>query len=342
MAGQMIVSGFRGDTAAKTATLAKMIGQGRLGGVMYLKTNVRSLDDVAAMNAQFRAAGAPLAPLIALDQEGGQIERLTHEVGFPEVPSAATLGQAGDVRRAEALYSEMARGLAELGFNVNFGPVVDINVNPDNPVIARYGRAYGNAVETVDRFGAAFVEAHRAAHVLTVLKHFPGHGSSSGDSHKGFVDISKTWQTRELDPFRDLIADGLADMIMVGHLYHFGYGSDGKVPASLSPEWIDNVLRKQLRFEGVVITDDLEMGAIRQNFDRRDAVLRAVRAGVDLLLFSNTADYREGLADEIRGMLVDEARRDPAFAARLKESYLRIVALKSHLRRLAATTSPVY
>ena len=228
----------------------------------------------------------------------------------------------------------MAQGLKSLGFTLNFGPVVDLAVNPDNPIIARYKRAFSADADVVARYAAAFVHAHRQVGLLTALKHFPGHGSSTGDSHEGFVDITKTWVAEELDPFRSLIASGDADMVMVAHLYHakFGIKPGENLPASLSPAWIEGVLRHQLGFQGVVITDDLEMGAIRKLFTLPESVKQTVRAGADILLFSNTVKPRIGLADEVRQILVDEAEADPAFRARIIESYRRIVALKKAIR----------
>jgi beta-N-acetylhexosaminidase len=331
MAGQMIVVGFQGDDMgdASVEALAGAIGRGEIGGVMYLKTNVKSLDDVLTMNMTFRGASPDLPPFVTLDQEGGAVERLTEDVGFTEIPSAAEVakGSPGD---AEALYADMARRIAELGFTVNFGPVVDLDLNPDNLIIAKFGRAFGATPDEVEPYAEAFVRAHHAAGLLTALKHFPGHGSSTADSHEGFVHITDTWQPDELQPYQALIGDGLADMVMVGHLINTGVDAEG-LPSSLSPAWIEDVLRTELGFEGVVITDDLEMGAIREHFDLEETVVRAVSAGVDVLLFSNTAKYRASLADEVRAILVAKAEADPAFAARIEESYGRIVALKERI-----------
>jgi beta-N-acetylhexosaminidase len=250
------------------------------------------------------------------------------------VPAALDVAQTGDTLKAEALYSGMAEGLKSLGFNLNFGPVVDLDLNPDNPIIGHWKRSYGADPDTVVAFARAFVGAHRRAGILTALKHFPGHGSSEGDSHEGFVDISRTWQPQELDPFRDLAASGDADMVMVAHLFHekFGTHPDERQPASLSPAWIEGVLRHQIGYEGVVITDDLEMGAIRQRFSLAQSVVAAVRAGADILLFSNTVKPHIGLAEEIQKILVDTAEADPAFRSRIAQSYGRIVALKKSMR----------
>lgn len=170
------------------------------------------------------------------------------------------------------------------------------------------------------------------AGLATALKHFPGHGSSTADSHEGFVDITKTWSESELTPYRELIGEGVIDMVMVGHLYHADYANgDGQTPSSLSARWIDGVLRGDLGFDGVVISDDLEMGAIRDHFTLEETVVEAVKAGMDILLFSNTGYQRPELSKEVLAILLKQAEADPAFAARIEQSYERIVALKERL-----------
>lgn len=335
MAGQMIIVGFRGDDVSDKSVKAAAaeIAAGELGGVMYLKPNVKSLDAVKAMNEFFRSASPDLPPFITLDQEGGAVERLTKSVGFDELPNAETVASKYSPAQAERLYEEMARKVAALGFSVNFGPVADLDVNPDNQVIAKFGRAFGKSADTVAAYDEAFIAAHHAAGLITSLKHFPGHGSSTADSHEGFVDISKTWSAEELEPYRIMFADGYADMVMVGHLYHKDYagGGSAKLPATLSPAWIEGVLRGDLGFKGVVVSDDLEMGAIRKIYDLHDTVVQAVMAGTDVLLFSNTAAPSDGLAAKVRQILVDEAESDPAFRARIEASYARIFALKARI-----------
>lgn len=331
----MIVVGFEGDDAGDAGVEAVVaeLAAGRLGGVMYLKKNVANLTTVRAMNAQFQAAFPDLPAFITLDQEGGAVERLTKDVGFKEIPNAATVAARNGPEAARAIYAEMAKGIAAEGFTVNFGPVADLNTNPNNQIIARFGRAFSDRPEVVTEYDRAFIEAHHEAGLITALKHFPGHGSSTADSHEGFVDISRTWQPEELEPYRVLIGEGLADMVMVGHLYHADYADDdGETPSSLSARWIDGVLRDELGFDGVVISDDLEMGAIRDHFTLEETVTKAVRAGMDVLLFSNTAKYRAGLSREVLDILLAEAEADPAFAARIEESYARIVALKARIQ----------
>ncbi len=336
MAGQMIIVGFAGDDASDKSVkaMAAEIAAGELGGVMYLKTNVKSLKAVKAMNAAFRAASPDLPPFITLDQEGGAVERLTKDVGFKEVPNAATIAADNSPAGAEAIYAAMARGVADLGFTVNFGPVADLNVNPKNTVIAKFGRAFGKSAETVTAYDEAFIEAHHAAGLLTSLKHFPGHGSSTADSHEGFVDISRTWSDAELEPYRAMFADGYADMVMVGHLYHEDYAGSGvvKLPASLSPDWIDGVLRGESRLSRVWSSATISKWA--PSASSTTSTTRwcgRSMPGIDVLLFSNTAAPSPNLADKIRGILVAEAESDPAFRARIEASYARIIALKARI-----------
>lgn len=335
MAGQMIVVGFTGDSVGDKGVKAARdaIASGGLGGVMFLKTNVASKANVVAMNAAFRdAAPAGLPPFITIDQEGGAVERLTKDVGFKEIDNARTVAATLSPAAAQAVYQGLADGVADWGFNVNFAPVVDLAVNPDNQVIAKFGRAFGADADTVATYAAAVVAAHHKAGILTSLKHFPGHGSSTADSHEGFVDITRSWSDKELDPYRKLIAGGYDDLVMVGHLIDTKVDPSG-LPSSLSGPWIEGVLREKLGFAGVVISDDLQMGAIRDHFSLKDTVIRAVNAGVDVLLFSNTVKPRGTLADEVRAILVEEAAASPEFAARIAQSYQRIVALKARIGR---------
>jgi beta-N-acetylhexosaminidase len=331
MAGQMIVVGFGGDDVSD-ASVKKLTGEiasSGIGGVMYLKVNVKSRAAVESMNQAFLAAAPDgLKPFITLDQEGGAVERLTEAVGFREIPNAETIAAEYTPAQSEPVYEKMARDVAAWGFNVNFAPVVDLNSNPKNQIIAKFGRAFSTEAGEVADYAEAVVAAHHKAGLITAIKHFPGHGSSTADSHEGYVDITRSWTADELSPYSKMFNDGYADFVMVGHLINRNYSEE---PASLAPEWIDGVLRRDLGFTGVVISDDLEMGAIRQHYDLEATVTRAVRAGVDVLLFSNTAKPRASLPDEIRAILVAEAEADPAFRARIEESYGRIVRLKARI-----------
>jgi len=335
MAGQMIVVGFKGDGAndASVKAVRQAVEDGRIGGVMYLKINVASKAAVTAMNEAFRAAAPDgLPPFLTLDQEGGAVERLTEAIGFRELPNAEAVARSDSPAEAEKLYERMAKDIRALGFSVNFGPVADMNVNRNNQIIAKFGRAFSADPEVVTQYDRAFIEAHHSAGLVTALKHFPGHGSSTGDSHAGFVDITKTWKPEELEPYKALISGGYKDFVMVGHLYQGEIqDADDKRPASLSPEWIEGKLRGELGFDGAVISDDLEMGAIRKLYSLEQTVIGAVNAGTDVLLFSNTAYNDPKLPDRILDVLLSESNRDPAFAKRIENSYRRIRELKGRI-----------
>jgi len=335
MAGQMIMIGFAHDSAKsdQQTQLLNLLRDGKIGGVMYLKYNVKKLSEVSKMNGQFLSAHRALSPLVAIDQEGGLVERLTKSVGFAEIPSARDVALNMNQSGALSLYTDLAKRMKKLGFNTNFGPVVDLIANPNNPIIAKYGRAYSSRSDITSKFAAAFVDGHHRAGMVTALKHFPGHGSSAGDSHLGFVDISHSWTDAEYEPFETLIEAGKADMIMAGHLYHSGYvrEGEGQVPASLSPVALTTVLRKGMGFDGVIISDDMEMGAITKHYGFDEAIILAVNAGNDILLFSNTIKPSLGLPQRILDVLEAEATSDPAFAEKIRASYKRIVALKSRL-----------
>jgi beta-N-acetylhexosaminidase len=335
MIGQMILIGFRGDATGRGwfDDVRSQIHDGKITGVLYLKRNLSDRTTVVAMNRAF-AAAAPkgLPPLIAIDQEGGKIERLTRANGFPHTPSAARMAKSHDLADSKAAYGSMARNLARWGFNLNLGPVVDLNTNPNNPIIGRLGRSYSADPEVVSRYGAAFVEAHQAYGLLTALKHFPGHGSSRGDSHDALVDISDTWSPAELEPFRRLIGDGHADLIMSAHVRVAALQAKGETaPVSLSETALAGILRDRFGFKGVIISDDLQMGAIRNGYSLEDAVIGAVNAGTDILIFSNDKFPDPRLPEKAIAILTRAAASDPVLAAKIHNSYRRIQALKTRL-----------
>lgn len=223
----------------------------------------------------------------------------------------------------------MARQLRAAGFNCNLAPVVDLGFEAKNPVIARWGRAYGPDGASVARYAAAFVRSHRAERVLTAVKHFPGHGSTLVDSHDRPVDLTPTWRPDELEPFRALARAGSLDIVMSGHLSHARL--TGGVPATLSRQAIEGVLRREIGFRGAVMTDDLDMAAIRSSYALEDAAVLAIAAGNDLILLSNSlkpdADLPSRVAAAVRQAIA--AGRLPS--GRIEESAARVAALKARV-----------
>jgi beta-N-acetylhexosaminidase len=305
-----------------------------IGGVVLYPENIRSPRQLRLLTAYLLNANSALVPFIAVDQEGGRVQRLTKGSGYKHYPSAQRMGRDVTLtpEAARRIYGEMAKELASAGINVNFGPVVDLSVNPWNAVIARRKRSYGADPETVTSLARSFIAAHREANVATVAKHFPGHGSSWSDSHKSLPDISRSWRESELEPYVALSHDGLLDMVMVGHLYHPRFSDGDRLPSSLSAKAID-ALRADgyVGYQGMVVTDDMEMGAVRDGYALEDRVVRALNAGVDLLVFSNVKSRDTELGTKLHGIIADAVRDGRVSRVRIEAAYKRIAALKRRL-----------
>lgn len=324
--GHMLLLGFIGSTAQTGGAdiIEEHLVEGRIGGVLFLRHNVRSREGAEGLAARFKAA-APKAWL-ALDQEGGLVQRLSRDLGYTWIPRAMQVVEERGLAGAEDIYAIGAREFTEAGFNMNLAPVADLH-DPENAVIGRYGRAYGTDGEAIAAYASRFVDAYRNAGAICVIKHFPGHGRSRGDSHDGFVDITETWSREELDPFQRLIASAHAPMIMGGHLTHQGLDPSG-VPATFSGPILNGLLREELGYEGVIMTDDLDMGAIRQAYDQRQAVLRSIEAGNDIIMLSNSAAPNMELPQTILRW-VEEAIEEGRFdEARIDRSVERIFSAR--------------
>ena len=326
--GQMLLVGLEGlapdqGTVPRTREL---IATGQLGGVLLLRRNMGDRDQTRALIAYLKPDGAALPPFIAIDQEGGRVQRLSREQGVVPIPSAARVGRM-PAAQASSTYRLMARELAGFGVNVNFGPVVDLAIDPDNPVIARLERSYGRDPSLVSDAASAFIDAHRAHGIVTAIKHFPGHGSSSADSHLGFTDVTRTWSEVELKPFRTLAPR--ADMVMTSHVYHTEYAGEGDYPASLSDVAVDWLLRSDIGYDGVIVTDDLNMGAITDSYSFEETVLRGVLAGNDVIMFSTPLHEGEHVAIAARDVLCRAIARGDLDYARIERSYERVRDLKA-------------
>jgi beta-N-acetylhexosaminidase len=339
MAGQMIMVGFAGDSASDrgVAAVRSQLADGVIGGVVLYPENIRSAQQLRNLTNFLGYAKLDPIPLIAVDQEGGMVQRLTRRNGHSNFPSARNVGSNPSYSKLESvfsLYNTMAHELADSGFNVNFGPVVDLDLNTSNPVIGRRKRSYGADPTTVTNLARDFILAHREANVVTVAKHFPGHGSSRTDSHKGFADISKTWHEAELDPYRTLAKEGLLDMVMVGHLYHPNFSDGERLPASLSGRAM-MILRDvdDIGFDGVIVSDDMEMGAVRDAYSLEERVVKAVNAGTDLIVFSNEKSSDPQLGVKIHAIIVDAVRNGTIPMARIKQASGKLSLLKSRLMR---------
>lgn len=325
LAGQLLVTGFPGSTpdANSAKVLAGHIRAGRAGGALFLRHNIKSGANAKSLARMF--ANQNRQCLNAIDQEGGKVQRLGKKQGFTAMPTAQWVAGNKSIAEARALYARAGKELRAAGFNLNMAPSVDIH-DPKNPVIGKYGRGFSTDVERISAYAGAFVDGFASAGVACSLKHFPGHGSSRGDSHDGFVDITNTWSQAELVPFQKLASK--APMVMGGHLYHPEF-SNGKSPVTFSSKALASRLRKGLGYKGVILTDDLDMGAIRKSFQLKEAIILALAAGNDLLLLSNSLNYNEDLpADAVRWISA-AVKQGRISSGSLQASYNRVMLVKS-------------
>ncbi len=326
--GQMILIGFDGTSAAsiENSGLSKQIRDGRIGGIMALGKNIVNHEQFKHMIQKVKAIKTKYPLLIAVDQEGGKVARFSESKGFDVFPSAKNIATSKTTKEAAMIYAKMAKMINENEVNLNFGPVVDLNINPLSPAIGKMERSYGKKPETVIKYAQTFVDAHRENRILTCLKHFPGHGSASFDSHKGFTDISDTWSKTELIPYEDFIRTNDVDMIMSSHV--FDSNVDDQYPASLSKMWIQGILRDNLGYDGVVITDDLQMGAIAKSFSMEEAIIAAINSGTDILLFSG---YEKSTPSTIVASVKRAVKEGSISRDRIEESFDRIQILKKKI-----------
>jgi len=334
----MIVAGFSGTKLGDDPVIIEEVQKG-LGGIILFDRdlasgstarNIESPTQVQSLISGLQKLSAQ--PLItAVDQEGGRVCRLKDDMGFYCMPSAQMLGSINDMVKTYNAASKNAEMLKRAGFNLDFAPVVDLNVNPGNPVIGALCRSYSADPKIVAAQADAFISAHGRYGIGCCLKHFPGHGSSTGDSHKGFVDVSGTWSEKELEPYKMLITEGNVTAIMTAHV--FNKNLDPQYPATLSKAVITGLLREQLGFEGLIFSDDMQMGAIADNYGFDTAIIQAVNAGVDVLVLSNNSPNHNDplIVSKAVKVITDAVTSGQIPQERIEQSYQRIMSYKARL-----------
>ncbi len=332
--GELLLVGFHGTTVEDNPDVERLLCRVRVGGVILFGRNVVDAEQVARLTRGLaerarECTGRRL--LIAVDGEGGRVMRLGPGAGYTATLSHQDLGDANDFAQTELEARRIGSMLREAGINWNLAPVVDVGYNPANPVIVGEGRSFSANPALVAAQARAFITGMHAAGLLTALKHFPGHGSSVADSHHGFVDVTDTANPKaELAPYRLLLAEGVVDSVMTAHV--FNRRLDRRYPATLSERTITGVLRHGLGWRGVVVSDDMRMGAIDQHYGLSDAAVRAVRAGVDVVLIADDrlpggASAADVVLDALRGAV--DRRRIPV--RRVGEALSRIEAMRARL-----------
>jgi len=287
----LLVVGFRGSTVSPGDWVMKAITEQGLGGVILFDRdqqtgaarNIISPDQVKSLISTLKQANPRL--IVSVDQEGGTISRLNPANGFPAFKSQAEIGAANSPEVTRNWAREMAQTLTSVGFNFDFAPVVDLNVNPTNPAVGKIGRSFSADPQVVVANASEEIRQFREAKVTTSNKHFPGLGSATANTDFSVVDVSDTWKPVELQPFRDLIANGMTDSVMVAHILNRQI--DPQLPMSLSKAAVTDLLRGQLGWKGAVVSDDMQAVAITDRYGTDQSVELALTAGMDLLVFAN-------------------------------------------------------
>ena len=340
-AAAMLMVGFKADSITPDCDAVRYVRDLHVGGVILFDVdltgtrelgsrNITSRERLRSLTSQLQHyAGGKL--LIALDQEGGRVARLKTQYGFHPTVSHSHLGEVN--RRDTTMHHAaiMAEDLAWAGVNMNIAPDIDVNVDPNCPVIGKLGRSFSADSAVVAQNARWFIEAHHRKHVTCAVKHFPGHGSSAADSHYGLTDVTATWQPYEMHPYRYLIKHKMLDAVMTAHIFNRNIDPDS--PATLSHKALTGVLRNQLHFDGVILTDDMYMQGIVDNYDIADAIVLAINAGADILVMGNniTTGYESDRPFKVVDIIVNAVKQGKIPAYRLLESYNRIKKLKRRL-----------
>lgn len=328
--GQLFVGGFTGEEVRQDfADLAK---EGLVGGAIVFRRNLTGVEQAAALARSLLSLPTPASRLmLAIDQEGGRVQRLFDP--FPELPAMRVFGDAKKKTLAMRAGRLIGESLALVGYQQNYAPVLDVDSNPDNPVIGE--RAFSRDPSAVARLGAAYIEGIQSAGVAACGKHFPGHGDTSQDSHLELPslphDLSRL-ENVELVPFRGAVRTGVA-AIMTAHIMFPVL--DPEHPATLSARVLD-LLRKDLGYEGVIVSDDLEMKAIADHYGIADAAVRSIRAGCDQLLVC----HHPPLIAEAHRAIVTAVERGELQRSRVMEAAARVARLKSGYPALEALPPP--
>ncbi len=325
--GQMLMVSFSGTSSSDKAVsdALELANNGLISGVIFYAGNVKNPVQVKELTNAFNSTKGVLPLFVAIDQEGGKVQRLRTKNGHKSYPSARSFGLKGSLEKAYESYFEMACMLNFAGFNLNFGPVADLHSNK-SAIIGKLDRAYSSDPSQVIAFASSFVQAHRDCGIITSLKHFPGHGNALKDSHKGFVDVTADWTTEELLVFEALIASDYADMMMIAHVFHRGLDPDH--PASLSNKIVDGLLRKRNNYDGVAVTDDLGMGAIKDHYSFKEKILKAIEAGNDLLLIGASQKEKGSVAANAMKVIHEAIAEGRITERRIDQSFQRIKRLK--------------
>jgi beta-N-acetylhexosaminidase len=334
MIAQMIIIAQRGEDSSRKwhRRVFRLLRDGRLGGA---KLTAQGLDPVQlkAFTSSLRSSGV-LPPFVGVDHE-----TLSTAAGPYGLPCARDVGKL-DQLSAYRLYRRHASQLAELGVNLSFGPALELDLSSSGSKDRALPRSYGHDPQQVIAYARQFIDAYDQTAILAGAKYFPGRASSGESSFGSKIDTARSWQESELEPFRDLASDGFVQMIVVGHLIHPRF-SDGNRPASLSQRALSDVLRGELGFDGLIVSDDLRHRAIASRYTVEEAATLAVAAGADLVLVSAGSRRPATIVDRVV-LAVTEGVADGRIRRQaIEQAYARISKVKKQIEARRAPAKPV-
>jgi len=334
LVGQLIIAGFRGTEANHHSDIVRHIHDFNLGGIILYDEdleigghgtrNIKSQNQIWELTQQLQSYSDD-GLLVAIDQEGGSVTRLKPDYGFPELSSWNHIGLLDNILMTEQFANSVSDSLKVCGINLNLAPVLDLDYGAET-IIGKSNRALSSEPKKVIEHAEIFINALKKNNIISCGKHFPGQGSASGDTHEGVTDISETWNVADLFPYSELIQSGNLDMIMVAHI--FNKKMDHKFPASLSKIIINNVLRKNLGFTGVVMCDDPSMKAISDNYNLEQTFELMLNAGIDLFCLGNNLSYDKNYISKSVLALCNLVKTNKISENRIYESINRVHALK--------------
>tara|TARA_S200000501_G_scaffold379008_1_gene446222 strand:- start:19167 stop:20207 length:1041 start_codon:yes stop_codon:yes gene_type:complete len=338
--GNLVIAGFRGDKINNNTKIQDWIDKYDLSGVILYDIDLE-LNKPATRNIK---SGKQLKKLIlslknkskdslliAIDQEGGQVNRLKSEYGFPEFISWKDVGLKDNLHFTK-LYSErLANVLYDLGINLNFAPVLDVNGGKSS-FIGNQDRALSSDYNKIISHSIIFIKELRKKGIMCCGKHFPGQGSANGDTHEGVVDITKTWNKFELEPYRQLINNQKLDSIIVAHTYNKNI--DDVFPASMSKKTVSGLLRDQLGFDGLIICDDPSMKAISSKYDLKTCLKQMLEAGIDLFILGNNIKYDDELIPSAINSLRELVINNEISEQRIDDSLKRINSFRLKQKKI--------
>ena len=338
--GQMVFVGFRGRTVEEAARTLRQIEEGSIGAVVLYEVdahtagprNVESPQQLSELTAAVKAAGA-IPPLVAIDAEGGLFHKLKPQHGFPPTASARDMGERNDLAFTRSNATIIAETLAHAGIDMDLAPVVDL-MNHSSPSNNRIRRKFDSDPAVVTAHAREFIVTLHERGVLSTLKHFPGMGGILTPYSPGASELMEGWAEAELEPFRVLVSEGLADAVLTTRALYPEL--DPELPACLSRLVVDGMLRSDLGYDGVVISDPIDMQAVWDLFGIARGTILAVNAGIDLVLVCNMSamvPYSDERANEVISILTDAVARGEVAESRIDEACRRILTLKARLPR---------